>query len=238
MDTAFTTGLQAFHKRSRTFGGFPSKVPFRMSTAETLVIPSSDRTLYGESAAPRKPSVVCLLSHQDISAYRGPGLHSRISLHLQFQVLGARSVNELMGVHTHAYPGAVCRWTRQSLDQLGSISPFMLASLCRFDWEDLLVYEFCAHQECTPRSWTCRFYQNSMAFFSGQIVYSTLRFGHTAQGYNLRRTRGKARPVPSSRPMLCWIDLDPDIRHQYSDVHQGTNSKAHTSVWRLRSRRR
>ena len=114
----------------------------------------------------------------------------------------------------------------------------MSASLCGSDWEDLLVYEFSAHQECTPRSWTCIFYQNSMAFFSDQIVYSTPRFGHTAQGYNLRRTRGKARPVPSSRPMLCWIDLDPDIRHQYSDVHRGTNSEAHTSVWRFGSRRR
>ena len=114
--TAFTAGLQAFHKRSRTFGGFLSEVSFRMSTAETLVIPSSDRTLYGESAAPRKPSVVCLVSHQDISAYRGPGLHSRIPLRLLFLVLGARFVNELMDVHTHAYPGAVCQWTRQSLD--------------------------------------------------------------------------------------------------------------------------
>ena len=106
-----------------------------MSIADSLVTPSLDWTLYGESAAPKKRSVVCLLSHPYVSACKGPRLRSRISLHLLFLVLGARFVNEPRDAHTHACPGAVYPSTRQFPDQLGSISPFLSAPLRDSEWE-------------------------------------------------------------------------------------------------------
>ena len=118
--------LEAFRKRSRRLGDFPSKAPFQMSVADSPATPSSARILYGGSVAPKKRSVVCLLSHPYISACKGPMLRSRIALHLLFLVLEARFVSELRDAHAHACPVTIYLLACRYLDQLGSRDPFLL----------------------------------------------------------------------------------------------------------------
>ena len=94
-----------------------------MPTTDSPVIPFLIRILYGESAAPKRPSVVALLSDPCTSACKDPRLRNRIPICLLFLVLEAQSVPELKDARTHACRGAACQSDRQSLGQLGSTSP-------------------------------------------------------------------------------------------------------------------
>ena len=129
IDATAVSCLLVFRRRSRTFGHSLSKVPFQTSTADSLVTPSLDRTLYGGSGAPKKPWVVCLLSHPYISACTGPELRSRSSLHLLLLVPGEQTASELRDAHTHACPVMVYPLTCRCPDQLGSRDPITSAKV-------------------------------------------------------------------------------------------------------------
>lgn len=126
INIAVVPSLEAFRKRSRRLGDFPSKAPFQMSVADSLAAPSWARILYGGSVAPKRRSVACLLSRPYISACKGPRLRSRIALHLLFLVLQARFVSELRDAHAHACPVTIYLLACRYLDQLGSRDPFLL----------------------------------------------------------------------------------------------------------------
>lgn len=75
-----------------------------MSIADSLVIPSVDQSFCGEIAAPKKRSVVCLLSHPRISACKGLKPRTRIFLRLLLLALEAQLASELRDAHIHACP--------------------------------------------------------------------------------------------------------------------------------------